>query len=356
MSLNAFLKKIADNMSAPPPAFSKVDQKLSGDTAEEKKTGKKLPGYGNVLANEKRKATTGKEGAYSYKARGQANRGKYRVNITTDARELAEELGVDIPSSAYTKNRFRVAENAKKFNEDLAAAKEAKDQEKEEEEVTTTENQDDPFTVAGATAPNPNDENVGLGGTGLPGDGNKSNGDGKDLDAADVNISQDGNISLDAGSLNEGGPFGGLLDTGTNDNDGNTGTGGDGNIGTSGNDGTGGPAGGSSGDGQSSNPNQLAANAADAVDLLNQGTGFSDVSNQTGVTSGQTSAVSGVMNFGENVATSTGPSDTELAGLNFGGLRGNVLTGPGGLLSTDENLLGTGDPEDDFLFSRSLLG
>ena len=349
MSLNAFLKKIADNMSAPPPAFSKVDQKLSGDTAEEKKTGKKLPGYGNVLANEKRKATTGKEGAYSYKARGQANRGKYRVNITTDARELAEELGVDIPSSAYTKNRFRVAENAKKFNEDLAAAQEAKDQE-EEEEVTTTENQDDPFTVDGATAPDPNDPDDGLGGTGLPGDGDKSKDDDEDLTTDDVNINEDGDISLDEGSLNEGGPFGGLLDTGTNDNDGNTGNSGDGDANTIG------PAGGSSGDGQSSNPNQLAANAADAVDLLNQGTGFSDVSNQTGIASGQTSAVSGVMNFGENVATSAGPSDTELAGLNFGGLRGNVLTGPGGLLSTDENLLGTGDPEDDFLFSRSLLG
>tara|TARA_R100001510_G_C7652686_1_gene210578 strand:- start:1743 stop:2705 length:963 start_codon:yes stop_codon:yes gene_type:complete len=320
MSLNAFLKKIADNMSLP-----------DRDLARE----------GSQLADEKRKATTGKEGAYSYKAKGQANKGKYRVNITTEARELAEELGVDIPSSAYTKNRFRVAENAKKFNEDLAAAQEAKNQ---EEEVTTTENQDDPFTVDGATAPDPNDPDEGLAGTGLPGADDGSKDDDEDLTTDDVNTSDDGDISLDEGSLNEGGPFGGLL----------------GDTGTSGNDGTGGPAGGlaggTSGDGQSSNPNQLAANAADAVDLLNQGTEFSEVTNQTGVASGQTSAVSGVMNFGENVATSTGPSDTELAGLNFGGLRGNVLTGPGGLLSTDENLLGTGDPEDDFLFSRSLLG
>ena len=297
MSLNTFLRKIADNMSLP-------DRDLASE--------------GSRLADEKRKATTGKEGAYSYKAKGQANRGKYRVNVSAEAKELANELGVDIPSNAYTKNRFIVAENAKKFNEALASAKEAKDQ--QEEVDTNAEDKDESFEVAGVTAPDPSDPS-----TGLPQMDESPEAD----MATSVNVPTSGNVgeaSLEPGTLDEAGPFA--------------------NIDTPSETATSSPV----------LPNELAQNAGQAAELLNQGSTVDEVERETGVTGGQTSAASGVVDFIDNVVTSSGPSDTELAPLNFGGTRGNILTGPQGLLTSRENLLGTGDPDDDFLFSRSLLG
>ncbi len=87
------------------------------------------------LGERKRAATAGQEGAYTYKAKGAANKGKYRVNVTPEAKQEAEELGVNVPSRAYTRNSLRVAETAKKFNEELAAARAKK---KESETVFTT--------------------------------------------------------------------------------------------------------------------------------------------------------------------------------------------------------------------------
>tara|TARA_A100000172_G_C3036516_1_gene108696 strand:- start:211 stop:1308 length:1098 start_codon:yes stop_codon:yes gene_type:complete len=286
-----------------------------------------------VFINAKGEVTTTPTG-YVYKGKGAAHKGEYRVNVGKDVRELANNLGVDVPTG-WTGNRSTAAANATKFNDELKAAIEADAQANLKEEVTTTTDDgfNDPFQI-----------NVG---------------DGEFVEAADpVNygLGGDGDVVTDTSTL--------LTDTfgGTNliDETGGTVVGGgntenfDEVISTSGDP----------NDNFSTNTladgtfvDNYLSGTGNVIEGLEGGLSVKEATSGTSIAPGQSSAISGVVDTILATDNSTGAAEDEAIADYTAGTRGTIMTSPQGLLTDDDDFFTAANLEDDpFLRPTRTLG
>tara|TARA_R110000744_G_scaffold378415_1_gene494524 strand:+ start:1247 stop:2170 length:924 start_codon:yes stop_codon:yes gene_type:complete len=270
----------------------------------------------DVSASKKKSVAAGEAtgGAYVYKGKGAANRGEFKVKLSSEVKAEAEALGIDLPGRGYQGNRSSVAAIANKFNDEMEAAR----NDKAEVEASAAE--------APAVATDAFDINVGEevvvaadpGEYGLG--GNEVEAVGGDEAAVGLNTAANfDEVVTSAGNAADNSATNTLM-TGAFDNDYTAGT------------------------------ETVAA-------ALTDGASAADAIADTPIDTGQTSAISGIVDQALAAENSTGAAEDEAIGDYGSGTRGTIMTSPQGLLNDESDVFSTANLEEDpFLRPNRSLG
>ena len=273
-------------------------------------------GGGRDLSTIKDRAVTKGEatgGAYVYKGKGRANKGEYRVNLSSAVRAEAEALGVDLPSRGYRGNRSSVTADAQRFNAALEAARSEQaeaDAAATDDATTDTTGTTDAFDIDvgdGQTveAANPADFNI--------------NAEMTDPIEADNTASTFDQVVTGPGDAADDSSTNTLM-TGTFDDD-------------------------------------YVAGTEAVASALSEGVGAADAIEGTSIDTGQTSAISGIVDQALALDNSTGAAEDEAIGDYTSGTRGTIMTSPQGLLTDESDVFSAANLEDDpFLRPNRSLG
>ena len=265
----------------------------------------------STIKDRSRAAGEATGGAYVYKGKGRANKGEYRVNLSSAVRAEAEALGVDLPSRGYRGNRSSVTADAQRFNAALEAARseQAEADAAAAEEAATTDTTDafdidvgDGQTVEAA---DPADFNI--------------NAEAVDPIEADNTASTFDQVVAGPGDAADNSATNTLM-TGTFDDD-------------------------------------YVAGTEAVASALSEGVGAADAVQGTSIDTGQTSAISGIVDQALALDNSTGAAEDEAIGDYTSGTRGTIMTSPQGLLTDESDVFSAANLEDDpFLRPNRSLG
>ena len=259
-------------------------------------------------------------GAYVYKGKGAANKGDYKVKLSSEVKAEAEALGIDLPGRGYKGNRSTVTADAKRFNDEMETAR----NDKAEAEASAAEVVEAPAEVADAFDINVGDDVVEAAD---PSDFGIDAEVVAPIEADNTAATFDDVVSspsvADASVANTAteGPANNTLMTGTFDDD-------------------------------------YAAGTETVAAALNEGASATDAIANTPIDTGQTSAISGIVDQALATENSTGAAEDEAITDYTSGTRGTIMTSPQGLLNDESDVFSAANLEDDpFLRpNRSLSG
>jgi hypothetical protein len=268
----------------------------------------------STIKDRSRAAGEATGGAYVYKGKGRANKGEYRVNLSSAVRAEAEALGVDLPSRGYRGNRSSVTADAQRFNAALEAAR----SEQAEADAAAT---DTTGTTDTTDATDAFDIDVGDGETveaADPADFNINAEAVDPIDADNTAITFDQVVTGSGDAADDSSTN--TLMTGTFDDD-------------------------------------YVAGTEAVASALSEGVGAADAVQGTSIDTGQTSAISGIVDQALALDNSTGAAEDEAIGDYTSGTRGTIMTSPQGLLTDESDVFSAANLEDDpFLRPNRSLG
>jgi len=238
-------------------------------------------------------------------------KGEKKIIIPKDVKALAKELGVAIPNTGWTGNKSSVFAGVKKFNDAMEAAV----NDKAEAEASAAEAAEAPAEATDAFDINVGDEVVEAAD---PSDFN-INADVADPIEADNTAATFDDVVAGPGNAADTSATNTLM-TGTFDDDYTAGT------------------------------ETVAA-------ALSDGASAAEAIADTPIDTGQTSAISGIVDQALAAENSTGAAEDEAIGDYGSGTRGTIMTSPQGLLDDESDVFSTANLEDDpFLRPNRSLG
>ena len=251
-------------------------------------------------------------GAYVYKGKGAANRGEFKVKLSSEVKAEAEALGVDLPGRGYKGNRSTVTADAQRFNDALEAARNDKAQAEAaatDDATTDTTDTTDAFDIDvgdGETveAANPADFNI--------------NAEMTDPIEADNTAATFDDVVTGSGDAADNSSTNTLM-TGTFDD------------------------------------NYVAGTETVAA-ALSEGASAADAIEGTSIDAGQTSAISGIVDQALATENSTGAAEDEAIADYTSGTRGTIMTSSQGLLDDESDVFSTENDDEGFLRQQRSLG